>query len=396
MTSSPHPNKIVYFDNAATTFPKPESVVEAVAHYMRHIGGNPGRSGHALSVAAGKIVFSARRAIADLFGLRNPMRIVFCANATDALNLAIQGVARAGDHVITTAMEHNSTIRPLKELEREGTIALSIIECPDRGILDFNQLKRSIKPETRMMVINHASNVFGTVQPLWKIGEICRERGIVLVADCAQSAGIIPMDMQDNRVDLLAFSGHKGFYGPTGTGGLAIADEFDFTQLRPLTFGGTGSHSDKISQPPFLPDRFESGTLNVAGLCGLEAGVFYLNERAGGIAGIRDHAGDLVNYFLSKAKNEIEGFIDYIPAESVKTGVVSFNIDGISSSTVAQMLAEEHGIMCRAGLHCAPLAHKTLGTFPEGAVRFGFGIFNTKEEIDAAVDVLKGMRDERR
>lgn len=389
---SPHPNNIIYFDNAATTFPKPQPVVEGVVDYMTRIGANPGRSGHHPSVEAGKVVFSTRRAISNVFDLKDPMRVIFCSNATEALNLAILGLAHNGDHVITTSMEHNSTIRPLKELELNGKIALSITDCPDYGILNPDQLEAHIKVETRMVVINHASNVFGTLQPLEKIGVLCKEKGIILVVDCAQSAGIILIDMQKDNIDILAFSGHKGFYGPTGTGGLVIADAFDFTKIQPLKFGGTGSRSDEIQQPSFLPDRFESGTLNVAGLSGLQAGVSYLTGLPGGINGIRAHKKELVDYFLTRAEKEIEDFINYIPVEFINTGVVSFNIKGISSSKVAQILGEEYSIMCRAGLHCAPLAHKTLGTFPAGTVRFSFGIFNTKNEIDTAIDALQSIR----
>lgn len=396
ISSSQHPNRHIYFDNAATSFPKPEAVTDAVIHYMSNIGGNPGRSGHPLSVEAGEIVFSARQAVADMMGVSNPMRVIFCSNATDALNLAIQGLARKGDHVITTAMEHNSTARPLYQLKQEGVITLSIVPCSSEGLIDLEELEGCVIPETRIVVINHASNVTGSVQPLRDIGSLCRDKKIILVADCAQSAGIIPINMKNDKIDLLAFAGHKGLYGPTGTGGLVIADDFDYAQLRPLRFGGTGSNSDSIEQPAFLPDRFESGTLNVAGLSGMYAGILYINEYPDGIGGIQRYKRELIHSFLERAEREIEGFVSYLPAESIQTGVVAFNIEHASPSEVAHILADEFAIMCRAGLHCAPLAHKTIGTFPEGAVRFGFSIFNTMEEISIAIEALKKIVHSRR
>jgi cysteine desulfurase/selenocysteine lyase len=389
ISSSGHQNRYIYFDNAATSFPKPGRVMDAVAHYMTNIGGNPGRSGHPLSVEAGEIVFSARQAMADMMGVSNPMRVICCSNATDALNLAIQGLVKKGDHAITTAMEHNSTARPLYHLEQEGVISLSIVPCSSGGLIDLEELEGCMIPETKIVVINHASNVTGSVQPLRDIGSLCRDKHITLVADCAQSAGIIPINMKTDKIDLLAFAGHKGLYGPTGTGGLVIADDFDYTQLRPLRFGGTGSNSDSIEQPSFLPDRFESGTLNVAGLSGMHAGILYINEYPNGIGGIQTHKKELISCFLERAGREIDGFISYVPAESIQTGVVSFNIENISPSVIAQILADEFTIMCRAGLHCAPLAHKTIGTFPEGTVRFGFSICNTMEEIAIAIEALK-------
>ncbi|MCX5851085.1 MAG: aminotransferase class V-fold PLP-dependent enzyme [Deltaproteobacteria bacterium] len=385
---------IIYFDNAATSFPKPPGVIDAVVHFMTSAGGNPGRSGHPLSVAAGEIVFAARKAVARLFGVANPMHVIFTANATTALNLAIQGITRQGDHVITTSMEHNSVIRPLVEMERQGRIILSIVPCSPEGIIDMRALEKTVMAETRVMVVNHASNVAGTVQPLVEIGAFCRKRGIILIADCAQSAGIIDISVEEECVDLLAFSGHKGLYGPTGTGGLVIAENFDASRLSPLIFGGTGSFSDKPVQPPFLPDRFESGTLNAAGISGLGAGISYLLDAyPGGLKGVRVHKERLVNCFHEKAARDLKGYIACVPAPQVKTGVVSFNLRMRSPSEVARILAGEYGIMSRAGLHCAPLAHRTMSTFPHGTVRFGFGIFNTEEEIGIAVSALKAIEE---
>lgn len=380
----------IYFDNAATSFPKPPAVTEAVVDYMTRVGGNPGRSGHPLSVRAGEIVFSAREAVASLFGVSHPMHVIFCSNATEALNLAILGITRQGDHVITTGMEHNSTFRPLTELERQGRIALSMVPCSRAGIIDRVALEKTIIGETRLMVVNHASNVNGTVQPLREISAICRKKNIILIADCAQSAGVVDIDMGDDGIDLLAFSGHKGLYGPTGTGGLVISDGFDASMLVPLKYGGTGSYSEKPIQPPFLPDRFESGTLNAAGISGMLAGIDHIrNTVPGGLKGVREHKKALVTHFLEEASKRVPGFISYTPADLLNTGVVSFNIRPNAPSSIAGILADTYGIMCRAGLHCAPLAHQTLGTFPRGTVRFSFSIFNTVGEIDTALDALE-------
>lgn len=391
MSLSSRDGDCVYFDNPATSFPKPPAVIDAVAHYMTRVGGNPGRSGHPLSTEAAHIIQSAREAIAGLFHIENPGHVIFCSNATDALNLAILGTIREGDHVITTSMEHNSTLRPLVEREQLGGMTLSIARCSRDGIIDMPALLKTVTPHTRVMVVNHASNVNGTVQPLRPIGVLCREHGIILIADCAQSAGIIDIDMKADGVDLLAFSGHKGLYGPTGTGGLVISDDFDNAHLRPLKYGGTGSYSDKPFQPPFLPDRYESGTLNVAGISGLAAGVAHVTAYPGGLDGIRRHKARLVRQFIHRAHREVEGLVAYAPESLIETGVLSFNIRRRAPSAVAKILGDEFGIMCRSGLHCAPLAHQTMTTFPHGTVRFGFGLFNTEEEIDRAVDALRSI-----
>jgi cysteine desulfurase / selenocysteine lyase len=379
----------IYFDNAATSFPKPKEVVDAVMAYMTRVGGNPGRSGHALSISAGELVFSCREQVVRLFGVNNPMRAIFCSNATEALNVAIQGILGPGDHAITTAMEHNSTIRPLKELERQKGIRLTIVPCPDKCRLDPDEFEKSVRPDTKLAVINHASNVTGTLQPLSDIGRICRKKGVILLADCSQSAGNVPIDMEDSNIDVLAFSGHKGLYAPTGTGGLVLSDHFDFTGMRPLKYGGTGSDSDKLLQPNFLPDAYESGTLNVAGISGLYAGIKYILSLQNGVKGIYKHKKELAVHFTTEAVKSVGGFVEYVPSELIETGVVSFNIKGIDPSEVAYLLSEHNNVHCRSGLHCAPLAHQTMGTFPIGTVRFSFSIFNSKKEVDSAVNALR-------
>lgn len=383
--------EVIYFDNPATSFPKPESVLNAMSDCMRHTGGNPGRAGHRMSMQAGEKIFAARQALAHFFGTTNPMRVIFCSNATDALNLAIQGLLKKDEHVLTTSMEHNSTIRPLRELEKQGHIKLQILQCSSEGMLSLDDLDQAITKNTSLLVLNHASNAFGTVQPLAPIGALCKSKSVPLLVDCAQSAGIVPMDMKKDNISLLAFSGHKGLYGPTGTGGLIIADDFDHKKIRPLKLGGTGSLSHKIEQPDFLPDCFESGTLNVVGIAGLHAGIAFLQEK--GFASIMQHKSEMIAYFLHQARASIKGFTTYIPDHAIQTGTISFNLEHRTCSEVTGILSDQYNIMSRQGLHCTPLAHKTIGTFPHGTVRFGFSLFNTKEECDLAIQSLQKIAD---
>ncbi len=376
---------MIYFDNAATSFPKPKSVIDEQNNYLLNIGANPGRSGHSLSIKAGEIVFSARKEIARTFGVKSPMRVVFGFNATDALNLAIKGVIKQGDHVITSAMEHNSTIRPLKQLEADGLITLSVAEADEAGKISAKNIRELIRNNTSVVVINHVSNINGVVQPIAEIGEICRESNLTFIVDGAQSAGYIPVNITDLKIDIYAFTGHKGLYGTQGTGGIVFADGFDYKQVKPQRAGGTGSRSSEIIQPDFLPDIFESGTLNVGGIASLAAGVRFINEKD--IENIYNHEQQLAIHFHEKAKEKIPGFKSF-GFDKENTGIVSFRIGDISVSEIAGELSEMYGIMCRHGLHCAPLAHKSLGSFPEGTVRFGFGVFNTFEEVDEAVEAL--------
>ena len=378
---------MIYFDNAATSFPKPPQVVDAVVEFMTKIGANPGRAGHSQSVKAGEIVFEARKKIARFFGVRSPMNVVFTSNATEALNTAVKGLLRDGDHVITSSMEHNSVIRPLNRLAQDGIITFSVLDGDERGVLSVEEVEKAIKPETRAVVLNHMSNVTGAVQPVRELGELCRSKGVLIILDCAQSAGIIPVDLAADYIDIACFAGHKGLYGPTGTGGMVIRDDFDYKRIKPLKEGGTGSLSDKTDQPVFMPDKFESGTLNVAGIAGLSAGIDFLNSLPEGLKSVQLHKQTLQKYFIEKAEKHVKGFVTQ--SETVGSGVISFIIEGLSVSEVTMKLSDEYGIMSRQGLHCAPLTHQRIGTFPEGTVRFGFSVFNTRDEIDAAVKALK-------
>ena len=380
--------KMIYFDNAATSWPKPDAVRDAFHEYLGPAGGNPGRSGHRMSIAAARIVEQARESIGELLHVENPTRIAFTSNATHALNQAIYGLFRSGQlkpghHVITTGMEHNSVMRPLRHLESLG-VEVTTVDCRTDGSLDVEHVRAAVRPNTRLAVTTHASNVTGTLMPVAEITRFARERGIISVVDAAQTAGSIPIDVLEMGVDLLAFTGHKSLLGPTGTGGLYVREG---VELEPLMRGGTGSQSATETQPEFLPDAYESGTPNVAGIAGLGAGVRYLSGI--GVEAVRQHERDLVQRFL-EGVSEIAGITVYGVNElSERCGIVSFNVESASPSEVALLLDESFGILSRPGLHCAPAAHRTLKTFPEGTVRFSFGWFNTPSEIDMALSAVR-------
>ena len=381
---------MIYFDNAATSWPKPPCVAEAMLHFLNQVGANPGRSGHRLSVEAGRIVYRAREALAALFNVRDPLRIVFTANATEALNLVLHGYLRPGDHVITSSMEHNAVMRPLRALARPSTggrgISLTVVPCSSQGFLNPADLGAAIRPETALIVLNHASNVCGSVLPVREAGAIARRHGCLLLVDAAQTAGAYPLDVEADHIDLLAFTGHKALSGPMGTGGLVVGDRVDLERLEPLKQGGTGSRSERQEQPDFLPDKYESGTANAVGLAGLGAGVRWVLDR--GVPAIRRHEVDLTQQLIDGLTGipdvTVYGGLD----AARQTATVSFNVAGLLPSDVGLKLDEEHDIMCRVGLHCAPAAHETLGTFPQGSVRFALGARNTPEEVDIAVEAV--------
>ncbi len=377
----------IYLDNAATSWPKPPEVAEAMVRFLNEVGANPGRSGHRLSVEAGRIVYQAREALAELFGVADPLRVVFGLNATDGLNLALRGLLRPGDHVVTSSMEHNSVMRPLRALEREG-VEVTVVHCSPEGVLDPAAVEAAIRPNTALVVLNHASNVVGTLLPVAEVGRMLRAlgNGPLLLVDAAQTGGTVPIDMEGDGIDLLAFTGHKSLYGPMGTGGLIIGPRVDIERLQPIRRGGTGSRSEYEEQPDFLPDCYESGTPNTVGLAGLLAGVRWVLER--GVEAIRAHEQALTRRLI-EGLSAIPGVTVYGTRDPARqTAVVSFNIAGMEPSEVGLRLDEEFGIMCRVGLHCAPAAHRTIGTFPTGTVRFAPGAFTTTEEIDRAVEAV--------
>jgi cysteine desulfurase / selenocysteine lyase len=384
--------RLVYLDNAATSWPKPPCVAEAMRHFLDEVGANPGRSGHRLSIAASRVVYSAREALAELFNAPDPLRVTFGLNITDALNQALHGLLRPGQHVITSGMEHNSVMRPLRALEARG-VAVTVVPCAVDGSLNPADVEAAIRPETRMMVVNHASNVCGTIQPLKPLGEIARRHNLLLLVDTAQSAGAFPIDMQADFIDLLAFTGHKSLYGPTGTGGLILGARVDEAQLVPLRQGGTGSHSEHEQHPSFLPDLLESGTPNAVGLAGLDAAVRWILQK--GVAAIRDEEQALVSPLLAGLQ-ATPGVKVYGPGTGKsQTATISLNIEGMAASEAGLRLDEEFGILCRVGLHCAPAAHRTLGTFPDGTLRFGLGIFNTPEDVTRTLNAVRILAGER-
>jgi cysteine desulfurase family protein len=388
---------MIYFDNAATSWPKPPGVAEAMVHFMDQVGANPGRSGHRLSLESGRVAYNTREAVAELFHVPDPLHVVFGANVTEALNLVLRGYLRPGDHVVTSSMEHNSVMRPLRALamgEGGGPIDLSVVPCSTEGFLDPADLECAIRPETVMVALNHASNVCGSLLPVREAGEAARRHGCLLLVDVAQTAGAFPINMEADRIDLLAFTGHKALGGPMGTGGLGIGERVDLGRLEPLKRGGTGSRSEREEQPDFLPDMCESGTPNTVGLAGLLAGVRWVMER--GVDAIREHE-------VEMAQRLIDGLCE-VPGVTVhgghdaarQTATISFNVDGLAPSDVGLLLDDEHGIMCRVGLHCAPAAHKTLGTFPRGTVRFGLSALNTRDEVETAIGAVREIARGRR
>jgi len=379
---------MIYCDNAATTFPKPQAVYDAVIDFMKNIGASPGRSSHSLAIKASTIVFETREQCARLFNIPDSRRVVFTSNATDALNLALLGLLGPGDRVAVTSMEHNSVMRPLRHLAQTSHVDVVTIPCGRDGMIDVDAFERIVKTGAKCAVVNHGSNVCGAIQPIEKLGAIARANKAMFMVDAAQTAGMVPIDVKEMCIDLLAFSGHKDLYGPQGIGGLFIKEGIN---LRPLTFGGTGSRSDSDEQPDFLPDAFETGTLNGPGIAGLGAGITFVTQK--GIAALRDHGRDLLKHFFEAIRPAADTITVFGPGDPEKMlPTVSLVINGLDSGIVARTLNDQFGICCRTGLHCAPNAHRTLGTFPQGTLRFSFGYFNTHEDIDAVARAIARCR----
>ena len=374
---------MIYLDNAATTFPKPEAVYNAMMDCMKNYCANPGRAGHKLAMKAAREIYDTRENIAKLFNIDNPMNIVFTNNATDSLNLAIKGVVNKGDHIITTSMEHNSVIRPIKALEKVG-VENTIVQCDEQGFLNIDDLEKSIKPNTKLIVTTHASNVCGTLIDIKSISEIANKHNILYLIDASQTVGVYDIDLKDIKADMLAAPGHKGLLGPQGTGILYIREGLNIDILKE---GGTGSRSEDLFQPDLFPDKYESGTHNTPGIVGLNEGVKFIFKE--GIDKIKEHEEELCKYMLERLE-EVPNIIIYGPKDANKrASVISINIGNMDSGEITFLLDSEYNIATRSGIHCAPLAHKTLGTLEQGAVRFSIGYFNTKEEIDKAVAALK-------
>lgn len=374
---------MIYFDNAATSWPKPAGVIEAMRHCIEEVGANPGRSGHKMSLEANKLVTGTRERLASLFNIDDPERIVFTLNATDALNLAIKGLLNEGDHVITSSMEHNSVTRPLYVLVQKG-VKVTKINCDREGRINLKDIEAAINSATRAIIITHASNVSGTMMPVGEIGSLAKRKGLRLLVDAAQTAGLFAIDVKDMNIDLLAFPGHKSLMGPPGTGGLYIKDGVN---LIPLKEGGTGSHSEVPGQPEMMPERYESGTLNTVGIAGLGAGLDFIKSE--GMDKIRKHELYLAERFMV-GTGGVKGIKLYgVKGAGGRVPVVSFSVGDRPAGEIGAILDQRFDIACRAGLHCAPDAHHTLGTFEQKLVRFSFSYFNKQEEIDFALASLR-------
>ncbi|MGQ9767690.1 MAG: aminotransferase class V-fold PLP-dependent enzyme [Anaerolineae bacterium] len=375
----------VYLDNAATSWPKPEAVYQAVDHFMREVGATPGRGGHWREEEAARIADEARAALAQLFHAPDPACIAFTMNATQALNMALKGILRPGDHVITSSIGHNAMWRPLKALERCG-VALTAVPCAADGTLDPADVAAAIRPNTRLIALLHASNVLGTILPVGEIGRIAHDHGIPFLVDAAQTAGAHPIDMEAMHIDLLAFPGHKGLYGPHGTGGLAVRPG---VQLETWIEGGSGTESAPETMPEALPLRLEAGTQNAAGIAGLLAGVRFV--LAQGVERIREHELALTAALIA-ALRDAPGLAVLGPADLARrTAVVSVTVEGYVPDQLAALLDQVFDIATRAGLHCAPQAHRTAGTLEAGALRFSPGFFNTADEIAYATESLRSI-----
>ncbi len=375
----------VYLDNAATSWPKPEAVYQAVDHFMREVGATPGRGGYQQEEEAQSIADEARTTIAQLFHAPDPQRVVFTLNATQAINMALKGWLNPGDHVVTSSIEHNAMWRPLKALEKRG-VEITTVPCTLDGIIDPMDVQAAIRKNTRMIALLHASNVLGTILPIAEIGEIAHNHEVLFLVDAAQTAGNYPIDMQSMRIDLLAFAGHKGTYGPQGTGGLVVMPGI---QLETWVEGGSGVLSRPESMPDELPLRLEAGTQNSAGVAGLLAGVRFVLEQ--GIEKIRAHemtlAGELIDQLQAIPGMRILGPVNL----EQRTAVVSVTVDDYIPDQLSAVLDKVFGVATRAGLHCAPQAHRVAGTLENGALRFSPGYFNTMEDIDLAVNALKDI-----
>ena len=373
---------MIYLDNGATTFPKPKVVTDKIMECYLGYAGNPGRSGHKLAMKMDLEIYETREKICKLINGTEVLNVIFTFNATDSLNLAIKGVLEEGDHVITTSMEHNSVLRPLNQLRKEGKIELSIVYADDKGYIDPQKIFEALTPNTKMIVTTHMSNVFGTIVDIKAIGDFCKENNILYLVDASQSIGVLDIDVQEMNIDLLAFPGHKALFGPMGTGALYIKEGII---VKPLKEGGTGSYSHSIDQPDLYPDSLESGTPNGVGIIALGKGIDFINEV--GLENIRSHEISLKNHFIELLKDN-EDVILYGTLDDRQGAVVSLNVKDMDSSEISYILSDEFDIYTRPGFHCAPLAHKTMGTEELGAIRFSFGYYNTLEEIEKTVEAL--------
>lgn len=374
----------IYLDNASTTFPKAPNVANAMANYITNYGININRGSYALAYDVEDIIYTTRQRLNTLFNGHDPSHVIFTQNVTMSLNMVIKGLLKAGDHVLVSAMEHNAVMRPLTQLLSKD-ITFDVIPCDKTGSVQLESIEALIRPNTVAMIINHASNVCGTIQPIESIGAICKEHALHFIVDAAQTAGVIPIDVKACHIDALCFTGHKGLLGPQGIGGIIFTKEMAQI-LTPLIAGGTGSFSHLETMPTNMPDAFEAGTLNLPGIIGLNEGLSYIESV--GMENIHNHELALTKAFLEGLRS-ITG-VNIIGKQDIqdRTAVVSITIDDMDAASIAYELESKYHIMTRVGLHCAPRAHQTLGTYPEGTVRFSFGYANTLEDVDMALSAL--------
>ncbi|MGN7457147.1 aminotransferase class V-fold PLP-dependent enzyme [Paenibacillus pasadenensis] len=378
---------LIYLDHAATSWPKPEEVVAAVLEAMRQGAANPGRGSHRMAVQSGRVLFEARKSLAKLFRIANPNDIALTANTTQGLNLAIKGLLKPGDHVVATAVEHNSVRRPLEFLKAAIGISVTYVETAADGSLDAARVREALRPETALIVATHSSNLLGSILPVADIGEIARASGVPFLVDAAQSAGVLELDVEAMGIDLLAFPGHKALLGPQGTGGLYIHPRLD---PLPLLHGGTGSQSEAAEQPTVRPDRYEAGTPNTPGSAGLAAGVRLVLERT--TRAIHARETELVGRIMD-GLSAVAGVRLLGPdIGQPRTGICAFTMEGVEASELSFILDQHYGIAVRAGYHCTPLAHRSAGTAESGAVRASVGFSTTEDEADALVRALREIR----
>lgn len=376
----------IYLDNAATSFPKPKEVATAVYDFMVNNGTSSGRGSYKKAMQSDYIVYECRKLIGKLFNFDNPKKVVFTSNVTDSLNIAMRGILKENDHVITSSLEHNAVWRCLKTLERDINIKIDTVECSKDGITNPQDIKKYIKKDTALIVFTQASNVLGTIQPIREIGAIAREHNIPFLVDSAQSAGAMKIDVKEENIDILAFTGHKSLLGPMGTGGLIINTDID---IKPLKAGGTGGDSAYEYQPDYYPNHLETGTSNVSGIAGLREAIKFLNKE--GIENIHNKEKELTKYALEKLET-VKDIEIYGPKDCEKMLIViSFNIKDKRPEDVGSILDQKYDIMLRAGLHCAPTAHSVIGTKERGTLRIGLGYFNEKEDIDKLVEALNNL-----
>ncbi|MFQ8630225.1 MAG: aminotransferase class V-fold PLP-dependent enzyme [Intestinibacter bartlettii] len=376
----------IYLDNAATSFPKPKEVATAVYDFMVNNGTSSGRGSYKKAMQSDYIVYECRKLIGKLFNFDNPKKVVFTSNVTDSLNIAMRGILKENDHVITSSLEHNAVWRCLKTLERDINIKIDTVECSKDGITNPQDIKKYIKKDTALIVFTQASNVLGTIQPIREIGAIARDHNIPFLVDSAQSAGAMKIDVKEDNIDILAFTGHKSLLGPMGTGGLIINTDID---IKPLKAGGTGGDSAYEYQPDYYPNHLETGTSNVSGIAGLREAIKFLNKE--GIENIHNKEKELTKYALEKLET-VKDIEIYGPKDCEKMlSVISFNIKDKRPEDVGSILDQKYDIMLRAGLHCAPTAHSVIGIKERGTLRIGLGYFNEKEDIDKLVEALNNL-----